>query len=392
MERDGEPLKIAMIGHKRVPSREGGIEVVVDRLAVRMAARGHQVDIYNRNCLEPKLKAYRGARIIEIPTVKNAKLNALVYSFFATVRALFGKYDVLHYHAEGPCAMIPLAKLFRKRVVATIHGLDWQRAKWGGFATRYLKFGERMAAKHADELIVLSRNMQEYFQTTYRRATHLIANGIDAVEPKAPEIIAEKYGLDVHSYILYLARLTPEKGLDYLLDAYAALDTDKPLIIAGRCEPSTEYIESVKAKAAKDPRVRLIGFVEGDELRELYSNCFVYVLPSDVEGMPISLLEAIGFRARCVISDIPENTEVAGSYAHPFAHGSAQALHDVLAALLAQEPLYASNFRSDRTPEGVERTVAEIVARHCWDTIADETLALYVPHSSGSKSSAHVRS
>ena len=160
-------MKIAMIGHKRVPSRDGGVEIVVEELSSRMTKQGMQVDIYNRsghNVAGSKydknnkmFKFYKGCRILTIPTFQNKKLNAVVYSFLATVRALFGGYDAIHFHAEGPCSMIFIPHLFGIRTVATIHGLDWQRSKWGGFATKYLKFGEKTAAKYADEIIVLSR-------------------------------------------------------------------------------------------------------------------------------------------------------------------------------------------------------------------------------------------
>lgn len=132
-----------MIGHKKLPSREGGIEVVVEELAVRMVQEGHQVDAYDR--WEPVLrngkdipKRYKGIRGIKIPTFRNKSMNAFVYSIFASIRVLFGRYDVIHYHAEGPCAMMWLPKLFGIPVVATIHGLDWQRAKWGGLCHQIL--------------------------------------------------------------------------------------------------------------------------------------------------------------------------------------------------------------------------------------------------------------
>ena len=185
-------MKVAMIGHKRVPSREGGIEIVVEELSTRMVKQGIQVDIYNRSGHNvagskydknnKKLKNYKGCHIFKIPTFQNKKLNAVVYSFIATVRALFRHYDVIHFHAEGPCSMIWLPHLFGIRTVATIHGLDWQRSKWGRFATKYLKFGEKAAAKYADEIIVLSKNVQQYFKDTYDRDTVYIPNGINKME------------------------------------------------------------------------------------------------------------------------------------------------------------------------------------------------------------------
>lgn len=166
-------MKIAMIGHKRVPSREGGVEVVVEELSTRLVKLGHKVDVYNRigrnvqdkhaDIEKRKLKNYKGVKIITIPTINKKGLDATIYSFLASIRALFGKYDIIHYHAEGSCAMLWLPHLFRKKIVVTIHGLDWQRSKWGGFATKYIKFGEKMAAKYADKIIVLSKRSTKIF-------------------------------------------------------------------------------------------------------------------------------------------------------------------------------------------------------------------------------------
>lgn len=316
MERS---LKIAMIGHKRIPSREGGIEIVVEQLAVRMVQVGHRVDVYNRaghhvsgteSDNKNKLKQYRGVRIITIPTLENKKLNAVVYSFLATIRALFGQYDVIHYHAEGPCSMLWIPHLFGIHTVATIHGLDWQRSKWSGFAEKFLLFGERVAVKYADEMIVLSANMQKYFMDTYGRKTVLIPNGVVRPEKKSDDHIREKWGLTKGCYVLFLARLVPEKGVHYLLDAYKEIQTDKKLVIAGGSSHTDDYVEKIKEKASQDSRVLMTGFVQGELLEELYSNAYVYVLPSDVEGMPISLLEAMSYGNCCLISDIAENLEV----------------------------------------------------------------------------------
>ena len=241
-------MKIAMIGHKRIPTRSGGVEVVVEELSTRMAEKGNDVFVYNRRCNEKKLKGYLKVKIIEVKTFEKPALNALVYSFFATLKCIFKKYDVIHFHAEGPCAMIPLAKLFGKKTVATIHGLDWQRSKWGGFASKYIMFGEKMAAKHADKVIVLSENVKKYFKETYGCDAVLIPNGINPVTREDADIITREFGLKKDGYILFLARITPEKGLDYLIDAFKSTDTDKKLVIAGSINPETEYISSVLEK------------------------------------------------------------------------------------------------------------------------------------------------
>ncbi|WP_051200543.1 MULTISPECIES: glycosyltransferase family 4 protein [unclassified Butyrivibrio] len=345
-------MKIAMIGHKRIPSREGGVEIVVEELATRLVQMGHSVTAYNRmgnNVADKnadkeahKLKKYKGIRIVHVPTPGLKSLNAVVYSFIATIGALLGNYDVIHYHAEGPSAMLLIPHMFGIRTIATIHGLDWQRAKWGGFATRYLKFGEWVAARYADEVIVLSRNVQQYFLDKYNRQTIYIPNGVNQTEFKAPNKIANKFGLEKEKYILYLGRIVPEKGITYLLEAFSKVDTDMKLVIAGGASHSGDYIEQVRQMAAKDPRVVMTGFVQGDTLTELFSNCYMYVLPSDIEGMPISLLEAMSFGRRCLASDIPENKEACCEYAQYFKKSDVEDLRRMLKESIEHPEIYHS--------------------------------------------------
>ncbi len=374
----GKPLKIAMIGHKRIPSREGGVEIVVDELSTRMVKLGCRVDAYNRygkhtagkKFDQRRGKYYHGIRLITIPTPKSSSLNAIVYSFFAALRALFGRYDVIHFHAEGPCIMLLIPKLFGIRVVATIHGLDWQRSKWGNFASDMLKLGEKIAAKYADEVIVLSRNMQDYFLENYGRKTHFIPNGITRPQIRKAELIRERYGLEKDGYILFLARIVPEKGLHYLIEAFYQMKTDKKLVIAGGSSHSHAYMEQIREMASRDERILMTDFVHGQCLEELYSNAYLFVLPSDVEGMALTLLEAMSFGNCCLVSDIKENTEVVEEHAVTFRKGDVEDLKRKLSGLL-------------NAPERVEAIRREsqefICAKYNWDEVVTETLKLYTP-------------
>lgn len=369
-------MKIAMLGHKRIPSREGGIEIVVGELSRRMAAMGHSVTAYNRKSRhiagsefdEKRKKEFEGVNLKWVYTPDNAKLNAIVYSFFATLGASLKKFDVIHFHAEGPSSMVPLAKLFRKRCIVTVHGLDWQRAKWGGFATRYLLFGEKCAAKYADEIIVLSKNVQNYFLEKYGRETVFIPNGISKPERKNADIIRRKYGLEKDGYILFLGRLVPEKGIHYLINAYKALNTDKKLVIAGGASHTSEYEKELKELAGENESIIFTGFVQGEELDELYSNAFIYCLPSDLEGMPISLLEAMSYGNCCVTSDIEECTEVCEDNAVYFSKGDENALKQALISLL----------ENPTKIEKLKNSSAEfILNKYNWDDVASRTLELY---------------
>jgi glycosyltransferase involved in cell wall biosynthesis len=356
-----------MLGHKSIPSRVGGVEIVVEELSTRMVALGHEVTVFNRRP-SPKINSYKDVHIKRVFTINKKGLAAASSSFFAALKAAFGPYDIVHFHAEGPCAMIWLPKLFGKRTVATIHGLDYQRAKWGGFAKKYLLYGEKSAAKHADEIIVLSKAMQEYFGETYGRDTNFIPNGLNPPTLREANEIMEQFGLTKDSYILYLARIVPEKGLHYLIEAFKQTDTDKKLIIAGDASDTSGYLAQVKALTQNDPRITFTGFVQGHLLDELYSNASIYILPSDVEGMPLSLLEALSYGNCCLVSDIPECTEIVGSHAAKFNHGDVTDLANQLANLLTS-PQAVANYKqtaSDYTQ-----------GRYNWNEVVNQTLELY---------------
>lgn len=373
-------MKIAMIGHKRIPSREGGVEIVVSELSKRMVELGNTVVVYNRKSehiagkehdIADNLSAWEGVKLKWVPTPNSSKLNAIVYSFFATANAVFHKYDVIHFHAEGPASMVLLAKLFKKKCIVTIHGLDWQRSKWGGFATKFLLFGEKVAAKHADEIIVLSQNVKDYFLKTYNRKTVFIPNGISPAEILPAKIISEKYGLTKDDYILFLGRLVPEKGIHYLIEAYKQTSTNKKLVIAGGSSHTSEYEAELKSSASDNPNIIFTGFVEGNELKELYSNAYIYCLPSDLEGMPISLLEAMSYGNCCLTSDICECTEVCEDKAEYFEKSNIGDLKDKLQYLSDNEDIVGT----------YKQNAADyILNKYNWDKVTKDTLALYKKH------------
>lgn len=370
-------MKIAMIGHKRIPSREGGIEIVVAQLSKRMVEKGHQVTAYNRKSEHiagkafdnnDSLKKWEGVKLIWVPTPNSSKLNAIVYSALATLKACFKSYDVIHFHAEGPASMVLLAKLFHKKSIVTIHGLDWQRSKWGGFATKFLKFGEKMAAKYADEVIVLSKNVQNYFLDTYNRETVYIPNGIEEPTLHRAEIIKNKYGIDKDEYILFLGRIVPEKGIHYLIDAYKQINTDKKLVIAGGASHTSEYMNDIQQNAKDNSNIIFTGFVQGQELEELYSNAYIYCLPSDLEGMPISLLEAMSYGNCCLTSNIDECTEVCSDKAIYFEKGNIQSLKATLKNLLNN---------NNTIKELKESSKSYVLSQYNWNDVTEKTLELY---------------
>lgn len=371
-----EKLRIAMLGHKRVPSREGGVEVVVEELSVRMAKKGHSVVCYNRKGhhvggtqFDSDIsKEYLGIKIKNVFTIQKRGLAAMSASFFAAVSAAFGRYDVVHFHAEGPCAMLWLPKLFGKKCIATIHGLDHKRAKWGRLASAYILAGEKCAARFADEIIVLSESVKRYFSEVYGRKTTFIPNGVTRPMQREADIIKEQYGLLKDEYILFLGRLVPEKGIKYLIEAYKKTKTNKKLVIAGSASDSDEFEKELHRLGEGNPNILFTGFVQGQMLEELFCNAYIYVLPSDVEGMPLSLLEAMSYGNCCLTSDIEECTAVIEDKGVAFRKGDTDDLTKKLQHLCDNSELV----------QKLKAQSADFVcSKYNWDDVTDMTLDLY---------------
>lgn len=370
-------LKIAMFGQKRVPSREGGVEIVVEELSSRMVAQRHNVTCYNRRGHHvsgaqfdaASQKDYRGIRIRSVPTIEKKGLAAVSASFFAALRCSFGRYDVVHIHAEGPAFFSFLPKWMGKKVIVTVHGLDWSREKWKqGFASKFIRQGERNAVRFAHEIIVLSKAVQDYFKDTYGRETRLIPNGVSRPRPVAANLIRSRFGLEAGEYILFLGRLVPEKGLRYLIEAFRNVDTTKKLVIAGGSSDTDSFAQELHAMAEGDNRILFTGFVQGQLLEELYSNAYIYTLPSDLEGMPLSLLEAMSYGNCCLVSDIPECADVVEDKGFVFRHSDTGALKDKL-QYLCDHPTAV---------EGCKAQAADFICdKYSWDAVVEQTLELY---------------
>lgn len=264
-----------------------------------------------------------------------------------------------------------LKKKFVKFVVQdlTSGGVDWQREKWqSGFGSKFIRQGEKNAVKYADEIIVLSKGVQDYFKETYDRETHFIPNGVNRPQIREANLITEKFGLKRDSYILFLGRLVPEKGIRYLVEAFKNVKTDKKLVIAGGSSDTDSFMAELKELAKGDDRILFTGFVQGAMLDELYSNAYIYTLPSDLEGMPLSLLEAMSYGNCCLVSDIPECAEVVEDKALIFKKADVKDL---------QEKLQDACDHSGKVDAYKKQAADFICEKYNWDEITKETMKLY---------------
>lgn len=374
---DRSAISICYLGHKRIPSREGGIEIVVEELSTRLVKLGYSVTCYNRKGHHTSgagfdgknIAEYKGVKIKSVFTIDKKGLAAVSSSFFATFYAAFGKYNVVHIHAEGPAFFCWLPKLFGKRVVVTVHGIDWQREKWkSGFASRFIHQGEKNAVKYADEIIVLSKGVQDYFKKTYGRNVKFIPNGVNRPVIREADLIEKQFDLHKNEYFLFLGRLVPEKGIRYLIEAFKNVKTNKKLVIAGGSSDTDEFAKELKVMSEKDHRIVFTGFVQGQTLDELYSNAYVYVLPSDLEGMPLSLLEAMSYGNCCLVSDIAECTEVVEDKAIVFKKGDTVDLKEKLQELC---------FDGKRVEEYRNMAADFICLKYDWDEVVKKTAENY---------------
>lgn len=367
-------MSISMFGQKRL-SREGGIEIVVKELCTRMVKKGYKITCYNRSGhhvsgseYDDKVE-YDGICQKYVPTIEKKGLAAVSSSFFASLCCSFGKYDVVHIHAEGPAFFSWLPKLFKKRVIVTIHGIDWQREKWKyGIGSKFIRQGERNAVKYADEIIVLSKGVQNYFMNKYGRETQFIPNGVNRPNIRKAELITDRFGLTKDSYILFLGRLVPEKGVRYLIEAFKKIDTEKKLVIAGGSSDTDSFMNELKNLAQGDGRIIFTGFVQGQMLEELYSNAYIYTLPSDLEGMPLSLLEAMSYGNCCLVSDISECVDVVENMALIFEKSNVDDLREKIqdacdnSEKVLKMKVHAANF---------------ICEKYNWNDVVEQTIKLY---------------
>lgn len=362
-------MEIAMIGQKGIPSRAGGVEIHVEEISSRLVEKGNNVTVYCRKSYCEEIKEiHKGINLKYIPSVNTKHLDAITYTFLASIDAAIKNYDVVHYHALGPSLLSFIPRLFGKKVVCTVHGLDWQREKWGKLAKKVLKTGEIATAKFPHKTISVSESITKYYNKEYGNNTVFVPNGIDDKKNIDAIEITKKYGIERNEYILFLARLVPEKGVHYLIDAYNKLNTNKKLVIAGGSSHSDDYVNKINEMAKDNPNIIMTGFVSGNILEELFSNAYMYVLPSEIEGLPISLLEAMSYGNCCLVSDIEQNLEVIQSYGYSFENKNSDDLYDKLKELLENEHKIL----------GVKAKVKEYVNnKYNWDKVSDDTEIVY---------------
>lgn len=362
-------MKIAYIGVKGMPM-SGGIEKYTEELASKLVERGHDVTVYMTSHYGNASEDLNGFHIKTVPAMRKKSLEKMSMAFSATVNQCFDDYDIVHYHAMGPSIFAFIPKMQKKKVIAQSHGIEYQRAKWGGFASAVLKTLERLSYNMNDELTVVSKPLHEHFVTTYGKESVFIPTAVELPKDSVanPEIL-KKFSLDSNGYYFFVARLVEEKGAHYLIDAFKKLNTDKKLVIAGPLDPEDKYHQKIQEMAKDDSRIVFTGGVQGEVKDSLFRGAYVFCQPSELEGMSIALLEAMSYKKCCVVSDIPENADVAEGHALIFKSKDVDSLYSVL-----DSTEHAALSEIKELGEKAYRYVAE---NHTYDIVTDQMEALY---------------
>ena len=372
-------MRIAMIGSRGVPARYGGVETAVQELSARLAARGHDVTVYCRAEDYPERPdSVRGIRCRYIRTPGGRMSGALVHAALASLDAVPRRYDVVHYHAMGPTLFSPLARAGGHAVVVTVQGRDDQRAKWGPAARRLMRLAAWCTARVPNATIVVSQDLQTDFRESFGRETTYLPNGISPVadpewDLEQQHAAVRRLGLEPGRYLLNVGRLVPEKNVDVLLRAFAAVPggpADIALAVAGDSSHTDDFVQGLTQQAERDPRVHLLGPVYGPDIDALFRHALAFVQASALEGLPLVLLEACAHGLPVVVSDIGPHLEVTaglpGSLVFPV--GDAVRLTARLRELIAD----AAAMRG-----AASILQADVLRRYDWESITDRTLELY---------------
>lgn len=354
-----------MMGLKGIPC-PGGVETVVEEIGSRLVKRGHEVIVFVRPHYNlDRLKEYKGMRLITLPSIPTKNLDAITHSLLSVFGSIAVHPDIVHIQITGNSIYSYLPRIFGIPSIVTSHGLEWQRAKWGGFAKRYLQFTDRTTCYLPSAATAVSQKMQRYYQETYKRKVFYIPNGANPVDKLPPGEI-QRLGLKGNDYLFFAARLVPEKGCHYLIEAFKRLDTDKKLVIAGDGFLGDPYAEGLKKEASE--KILFLGFVKGNLLKELLSNAYLYILPSEMEGLSTGLIEAMSYRNCVLVSDIEENKEAIGGTGFTFKNKSVSDLSARL-AYLVNHPEIVDSER--------EKCYANVHDRYDWDSVTSEYENLY---------------
>lgn len=341
-----------------------GFETGFGEIAPRLAAMGHDVTMYCREGSFPeamRVPVYKGVRLIYVPSPGGKNFSGVLSTFFAVLHALVkGNYDIFFFVNVGMGHHAALCRMFGKKVIMNVNGLDWTRAKWGPLAKFYFKSAAHSAVKFCNELVTDADAMQVFYREQFNKETTMIAYGAYVESSSKPELISQ-YGVEPGDYYLIASRLIPENHGDLITEAFLQSGSRRKLVIAGGANYDSPFHRKIRSFAGE--KVILTGHIDDQEIiKELHCNCFAYLHGHSVGGTNPSLLKAMGY-GNCILAlDTVFNREVladGGLFFPRDAGALAQMIRDV-----ESEPALVANLRR----MGPER----IRENYTWEKIAGQ--------------------
>ena len=363
-----DSMKIAAVGTRGFPHVQGGVEKHCECLYPRIAQRGVDVVVFTRHAyVDSSLKTHQGVRLISLSHPKNKFLEAFIHTYKAVWAARSIRPNILHFHAIGPAFFVPLARLLGFKVVMTHHGPDYRRKKWNKLAKLFLRLSENLGVRWANQVICVSESIAHEVRDRAGRAPVVIPNGVQLSQVSKSFGILKTYGLEKRKYILAVGRLVPEKGFHDLIQAHERVSDGWKLVIVGDADHTDAYSRELQINGRNNPDVIMTGALNGLPLQELYSHAGLFVLPSYYEGLPIVLLEALGYGLSCMASDIPANKNMKLAEARYFPVGDIEALSEKI-RYFKERPL---------ADQDVIKQREHMFREHNWDKVSEATLKVY---------------
>lgn len=364
-------MKIAFIAIKGIDII-GGVETYTVELGKRLAQVGHEVIVY---CIKSekydKPFTYKGMRIIPLPTIRHKYFSKMTVVILASLHQFSVRHlDIVHYHAVGPSLFAFMPRLFGRYVVFQSHGHEWERSSWNFLARWFFRFSERATFWFVHDSTSVSKALSRYYLNKYGQQVTYIPSGISPRNELAARQITRKYNIQPKQYFLYVGRISREKCIHDLINAYQRLEQDDiKLVIVGKERPGDQdYMAELKQLSADNENILFTGPAYGNELIEWYSNNFAYILPSRIEGLPITLLEAMSFGSCCIASDIEANAEALGGKGLLFEEGNTDSLLQCLRNVCANPEM------ATRVGDNLR---IHVLKRYTWSLIRDEFIEFY---------------
>ncbi|HEY9614849.1 glycosyltransferase family 4 protein [Allocoleopsis sp.] len=314
-------MKIAVIGAKGLPAKQGGIEHHCQEIYPRLVAKGHSVDLFARSSYTGDISLHHyqveGVRVVSLPCLNLKGMDALLTAALGAIASSGTCYDIIHFHAVGPALFTWLPKIASTaKIVVTCHGLDWQRSKWSKASSYLLRLGERAAVRFADRIIVVSEELRSYFKQTYgeEEALYYIPNAPSKLSESDPNFAyGSSLGLTQGRYIVFLGRLVPEKCPDLLIKAFKSIQAQGwKLALVGGSSDTPEFTTQLRNLAENSPDIIFTNELQGARLAEIIRGAGLFVLPSEIEGLPLAMLEAMQEGIPVVASNLPVHQQLVG--------------------------------------------------------------------------------